>query len=264
VSALVPSADVPIEAATAVVSLGAAAIFGYVGYRLFRRNVSPGVRLASTQLALWWGGLGVSVGVGAVEIVLALAGALSYPAALTAYLVVVLIDCAFLWGLVGFLTFVYTGSYHLYAVTGFYIWFYVTVLYYIFSQHPYAVTLVAGQPTIQYLAAPVPVLEGILVVGLIFPEVIGGILYLSLLWRTTDTARRYRIALVGGGILLWFALDVFVPGTSTGWLLVRSVLQVVPGVMSLIAFYPPAWARRRYGVTNVDESLAAAAEKAAP
>lgn len=248
-TALIPPSQIPLAVAGAIIAFGVAAVYLYVGYRLYRRPVSAGSRLASAQFSLWWAGLGVGVAVGGVELALAAANALPFSMALTLYMVVVLVDCAFLWGLVGFLLYVYSGRYHVVALSVFYAAFYVSVLYYFFSQGPTGLILSAGQPTIVYSNAPIAVLEGPLVVGLVGPEIVGAILYLSLLRRTKDPAQRYRIWLVGGGILLWFGLDVFFPGSTTGWLLARGVAQVIPGLMSLIAFYPPEWARRRYGVT---------------
>lgn len=253
-SALVPSSELPAAAAIAVVSFGVAAVYVFVGFRLYLRTVAPTARLASSQLALWWAGLGITTALGGVELALAAAGALTYPAALTLYLLVVVVDCSFLWGLVGFLIYVYTGRYHLLPLSVFYAWFYVTVLYYFFSQQPYAVTIVAGQAVFQYAVLPIPALEAVLLVGLLGPEIAGAILYLSLLRRTSNPAQRYRIVLVGGGILLWFLLDVLVPDSTATWTIVRGILQVVPGLMSLIAFYPPEWARRRYGVTAMSHT----------
>ena len=256
-SALIPASELPAAVAIFVVSIGVAAVYVFVGLRLYRRPVTPGAQLASAQLSLWWAGLGVTTALGGLEVGLAAAGALSFAAALTCYMVLVLIDCAFLWGLVGFLLYVYTGKYHLLALSAFYAWFYVTVVYYFFSQQPTAVTITGGQMVFVYLVQPTPVLEGVLVLGLLGPEIVGALLYLSLLRRTDDSAQRYRITLVGGGILLWFLLDLLVPSSTADWTIVRGVVQVIPGLMSLIAYYPPEWARRRYGVTVVggDESL---------
>jgi hypothetical protein len=249
VSDLVPASALPAAAALVVVSLGVAAVYLFVGFRLYQRPVAASARLASAQLSVWWSGLGATTALGGVELALAAVGALPYPLALTCYLLTILLDCALLWGLVGFLIYVYTGQYRLVWLTAFYAWFYGTVLYYIFNQQPFSVAIVAGQATIQYLAKPIPAIEAVIIVGLFGPEIVGAILYLSLLRRTRDPPQRYRITLVGGGIMLWLLLDLFVPTPTVTWSIVRGVLQVVPGVMSLIAFYPPEWARRRYGVT---------------
>ncbi len=249
-SSLVPASQLGAAWATAVVSFLVAAVYLYFAYRLSQRDVAPGARLASNQFALWWGGIGVTAVVSGIEVALAAAGALALPGALTIYLVSILIDCAFLWGLVGFLVFVYTGRYHLLELTAFYAWFYITVLYFVFLRVPSGVLYSAGAVSLTYSAAAVPLLEVVIVLGLIVPEIVGAILYLSLAGRApAGSAQRLRIWLVGGGILLWFAIDVFVPSSTAAWGLVRTVLELVPGAMSLIAFYPPSWgpARLRTG-----------------
>lgn len=242
--------EAPIAAATVVVSLAVASVYLFVGYRLSERVVSPAARLASVQLALWWGGLGATVVLGAVETAFALANSLPLALALTLTIVDDIVTVVALWGLVGFLTYVYTGKYHLPEWGATYGMFFVLAIYYTLAQTPYAVAFSGGAVTILYSVAPIRWLEAVIIVILVGPELVGAILYLSLLRRTRVQEQRARIWLVGGGILLWFALDIFVPGSSGGWLLVRSLLEIIPGLMSLIAFYPPAWAQRRFGLTN--------------
>jgi len=249
VTPLVPAADAPLAGATVVISLGVAAVYLFVGRRIAEREVSRNARLASYQLALWWGGLGVSGVLGSVELALALANAYPFALALTLSLVGYLLAVAFLWGLVGFLVFVYTGRYHLIELTTLYGAFYVMIVYYYLAQAPYAVGFHAGAPTLLYAQPGLFWLAVPIVLILLGPVIVGGILYLSLLRRTHDRGTRSRIWLVGGGILLWFAIDLFIPDSSGSWSLVRSVIQVLPGMMSLIAFYPPAWAQRRFGLS---------------
>lgn len=249
-SPLVPPHDTAITAATLVVSLAAASIYLYVGKRLFERLVSTSARLASIQLALFWGGLGVSILLGAVEVALALGNAFTLPLALTFVIMSDLVAVIALWGLVGFLTYVYTGRYHLPEWGAIYIAFFVMAIYYTLAQAPSGVAFVMGAPTIVYAVAPIKWLEAPIILILVGPELVGAILYLSLLRRTKVQEQRSRIWLVGGGILLWMGLDLFVPGTTGGWILARTVLEVIPGLMTLIAYYPPTWAQRRLGLTE--------------
>jgi hypothetical protein len=257
VSTLIPGDQTAGAAAVVLVSLAVSAVYLYVGYRLAERRTSAGSRLASFQFAVWWGGLGVSVGIGGIELLLAIAGALPFALAMTFYLVSILVDCIFLWGLTGFLTYVYTGRYHLVEVGLIYIVLYVTILYWFFSRAPYAVAFEAAQPVWRYTNTGGPVLlELVLVLVLLAPEIVGAILYLSLRRKTQDSAQRYRITLVGGGILIWFGLDLFIPATTIPWVIFRTVLLVIPGLMSLFAFFPPVWARRKYGATAFETALA--------
>jgi hypothetical protein len=249
VAPLVPAGDAPLAGALVVVATAVAFVYLYVGYRLSQRVVSPRGQLASYQLALWWGGLGVNTGLGAVTLALALANALPFALGFTLELIVVITDCAFLWGLVGFLTYVYTGKYYVAPLVGLYSVFYGLVVYYYIGNHPYGLAFKGWAVAVQYSGTGNLWLALVIIVILIGPELVGAILYLSLLRRTRVREQRSRIYLVGGGILLWFAIDVFFPTSSGAWVLARTVAAVIPGVMSLIAFYPPPWAQRWFGLT---------------
>jgi hypothetical protein len=249
VTPLVPAADAPLAGASVVITVAVAAVYLFVGHRIADRDVSPRARLASLQFALWWGGLGVGVGLGAIELALALLNVLPFALALAFALVDDLIAVAFLWGLVGFLTYVYSGKYHLIELGALYGAFYFMILYYVLVQSPYAVAFQAGAPTLLYSQTAPLWLAGPIIVILLGPEIVGGVLYLSLLRRTHDQGTRSRIWLVGGGIMLWFAIDLFVPDSTGAWALVRSVVEVIPGLMTIVAYYPPGWAQRRWGLT---------------
>ena len=247
---LISPSAVPTAAATLVVSAGVTAVYVFVGLRLSRRPVSPKTRLASAQFGLWWIGLGASVALSGVEVGLAMLNALPFPLAETLYLVSIIIDCAFLWGLVGALVYVYTGRYHLVELSVFYASFYVVVLYYVIAQAPYGVALIAGIPALEYSTPPIIALSVVVILGILAPEIGGAILYLSLLRRTTDRTQRFRISMVGTSILLWWALDVFVPSSTGSWVLARTILEVIPGVLTIVAILPPGWVQRRLHVTS--------------
>jgi hypothetical protein len=250
-TSLVPPSQAGIAAAGIVVSAAVAFAYLYVGFRLADRVVSPSARLASLQLALWWGGLGATVALGGVEIAFALSNALPLALAITLGLVVDLVDCAFLWGLTGFLVYVYTGKYHLLEVSALYAFLFVAAVYYEFSQIPTGVVFRDGAAALTYALAPAPWLAAIIIVVLIGPVLTGAVLYLSLVRRTRVREQRVRIYLVGGGILLWFGLDIIFPSSTPAWALAHAAVEVLPALMSLIAFYPPARAQRRWGLTVV-------------
>jgi hypothetical protein len=251
---LIAAPALPKAIATVVVSIVVAGVYSYIGYRLSRRRVSAESRLASVQFSLWWAGLGVSVALTGTEIALAALNFLPFALALTFVLTSILVDVAFLWGLVGFLTYVYTGRYHLLELSVFYAAFYSVAIYWILAQHPYAVATQAGLPVVQYTTAAIPAFTVVIVIGLLAPEIVGAFLYLSLLRRTDDRAQRYRISLVGGSILLFFALDIIIPATSGDWVLLKNLLLVVPGLISLIALSPPEWVRSRLRLPSPEEA----------
>jgi len=249
VSALISPSEVPISVALLLVSLVVAGVFFVIGNRLARRPVSPASRLASYQFSLWWIGIGCSVAINALLLALALAHALPFPLAAAIYFMSLIVDCVLLWALVSALTYVYTGSYHLLELGAFYSAFYSVLLYWAISQDPHGVVLTAGVPALSFGASPNPAVSGVVVLGLLAPGLVASIAYLSLLRETRDPSIRYRIALVGSSILLWFALEIFIPSTTASWMLVRSALEVLPAVLSLIALIPPEWVRRRLRVS---------------
>ncbi|MCI4339167.1 MAG: hypothetical protein L3J68_02390 [Thermoplasmata archaeon] len=261
---LVSTSALPTVAATIVVAFGVAVVYLYIGYRLYQRPVSSESRVATAQFSIWWGGLGANVGIQAIALALAVANALPFALALTLGLLLVAIDCAFLWGLVGFLIYVYTGRYHLFELTLFYSGFYVLALYYTLSQVPYAVAVQNGVATLLYSVSPNVGLEAVALLGILVPEVVGAVLYLSLLRRTRDPNARFRIGLVGTAILLWFAIDAVFPASSNALILTKTVLEVIPGLMSLIAFFPPDSARRRFGAPPPKELSLTTGERPVP
>jgi hypothetical protein len=247
-SALIPASAVPVTVATLLVSAVVIGVYGSVGYRLARRETSPTSRLGSYQFALWWLGLGAALMVGRIELALALVNALPFALALTCTLVNLVIEAVYLWGLVGSLVFLYSGKYHLPVVTAAYGAFYIVLLYLVFVQLPYGVSLATGNPAILY-AAPESASTALAVqYAVLLPEFVAACLYLSLLRRTPDRAARFRISLVGASILFWVGVHAFVPSTSIEWILIKSILEVIPAVLSLIALLPPEWVRRRLQV----------------
>jgi hypothetical protein len=244
-SGLVSASQTPAAVATIAVSVVAVAIYYYVGFRLARRDTTPSAQLASYQFALWWIGLGAALTVGRLELALALVNALPYALALTCTLVNLVIEAVYLWGLISSLTYIYTGKYHLLWISLAYALLYVSSLYLVFAQMPYGVTLVAGTPSILYGSPESALVSSATQVAVLLPEFVVACLYLSSVRRSRDRRIRFQIALVGASILLWVAVHALLPSSTIDWILLHSVLEVIPAVISLIAILPPAWLRTR-------------------
>jgi hypothetical protein len=240
--------------AAGVANIAATPVYGYVGLRLYQRPVPDRARLPSAQFALWWWGLGWTGFIAGLEALLFSIGALTFPLAFTLYLLTVLGDCIILWGLVGYLLYLYTGKYHLLELSAFYAAFYVTVLFWVISSAPESVVLTGGRPALVYAhQLGGPVLYAVLL-GLVFPELIASLLYISLFRRTKDRTLRYRIAVVSAALLLYFGAGLFTPSGSGGaeaWNLLTALLEVGSAVLALFAFFPPEPLRRLLGVSAV-------------
>jgi hypothetical protein len=230
-------------------SLASTPVYAYVGWRLWQRPMPYSARLPAAQFSIWWLALGVGSLIAGIEGLAGGLGVLGFPTGFTAYLLTVLVDTAALWGLVGYLVYIYTGKYHLLALGAFYAAFYICALDYVIGNEPYAVVFSAGIPTILYhLRNTSGPLFAFVAFGLVVPELVGAGLYVSLLRKTTDRTRRYRIAMVGVSVWMYFLLAfVGTPSSLVAaevWNLVRAILDVVAAVVALVAFFPPEPLRR--------------------
>jgi hypothetical protein len=244
------------------VAIGAAGLVGagvffYVGDRLRRRSVPDRVRVPAAQFTIWWWGLAADAAVGGIEGILWGFGALNLAFALTCEILGVMAIVAALWGLVGYLTYLYTGRSRLVEWSLFYAVLFVTVLYYEFALGPVGVTATAGVPSVSYaheVAASLPVLV-FLVLVILVPECAGIALYFSLIRRTADRTLRYRIALVTLSLVVFFGVDLTTLPASLVrpqlWSLLKGIIEAGSSLLSLIAYLPPEWIRRRLRIASV-------------
>jgi hypothetical protein len=243
----------PWAVAVGVTGIGAAGVYWFVAHRLSQRPIAAPARLAASQFTLWWYGLAASGALGGLEGILGAFKELSFPLAMTFLILNFVLDCALLWGLVGYLTYLYTGKYHLPELTGFYALFFTAAVYYTFAEAPYAVVMKSGAPTILYgTMVNNPLLIAFIIIALVVPEFAAALFYLSLVRRTQDRTIRFRIVLVSSSILMWFLIDLFTSqGGSPALAVIRGALSAGAALLSLIAFYPPESVQRRFGVTAV-------------
>jgi hypothetical protein len=241
---------------TGVASAAGAGVYLFLGWRLAHRPVPARVRLPAAQFALFWLGLAVVTAVGAG---LSLAASVAVPSdALVVTLVhtEVLILSAMLWGLLGYLTYLYTGRNYLAFWSAFYAVLYLLLTYDITASRPSVVTVTHGVVGVQYAAPFGGPLLYVLIAFLIAPEFIGAVLYFTLVFRSPDPTVRFRVTLVSWSIIGWFGLALVDPaallGGSLGAQIVGHSLGVVAAGVILLAYYPPRAIRRRLDVTAID------------
>jgi hypothetical protein len=113
---------------------------------------------------------------------------------------------------------------------------------------PWQVNLVYEQP----LQTP---LYTVALVATALPAIVAVLAYLALLWETPETPARYRLALVGLGLLLWVGTEVVAWATgrisSTHGELARRSIGIAVTLSMLLAYYPPEVARRKWGAMSV-------------
>ncbi|HEV2519317.1 MAG TPA: hypothetical protein VGX00_01680 [Thermoplasmata archaeon] len=236
--------------AIGLVSLSVSPVYGYVGNRLRLRPVPAHAQLASAQFTAWWWGLGASTAVSGVEGILWSFHALSLPLAVTFLTFSGILDCVFLWGLLGYLTYLYTGRNLLLEWSVFYSIFFLAFVYYVNAVDPIGVAAKNGIPSVTFAVSPFnagPVVIFV-VIGLVVPELAGIVLYFSLIRRTSDRTLRYRIALVTLSLAVFFGISFYTPPgnliSPLAWNLARALIEAGSSLICLIAYLPPAGVRR--------------------
>lgn len=246
------------EIVTLAIAVVTAGVYGYVGSRLERRRIEGEAALAWRLFIQWWYGLAAVTFAGAIFTLARGANIVDEAFALTYLYLVLLLITYILWCLLYYLLYLLTGKRSILApITGFYIVFYVYMLYAITAAGPYLTA--EGIKYREPLGGPVLAL---LVAGLLGPHLIGAVGYLRLFFKVEELTQRYRIGLISGTILLWFGSSLLgnIPvgdqrlAAQWWWILVTRGIALVAAFAFLLAYRPPRWVRDRYGIEAVDET----------
>lgn len=246
----------------ALMSTISGVLYAYLASLLARRPVSQAAKGAQVCFALWWGVLGVSSFLSAIQVVLYVAGVLPvwfFQAAGQLLLTLILLGLA---GLLFYLIFVYTGrsrSWKLLAA-------YYGALYLVL------LALVAAQGTPTSISddgwrlqrVPEPEANTLLgvVFGLLFigPQIAAAVAYALLYRRAASTDQRYRIALVSGSIIVWFASSLVAGAIGASNTFAGEVASQVLGMLAaatiLLAYEPPRAWRAKWGLKSIRDEIA--------
>lgn len=228
-----------------VISMG---IFAFLGIVLQGRRMAGAMRLPAAQFALFWLGLAGVELISAIESLVAVAQVPPLALVLTLFYLEIALLCAILWGLLGYLVFLFTGRNFLVPITTGYLALYVALLYLVTAAMPNAVTVDLGVVNL-HLASPLAATTDLLfVAALILPEIVASALYLSLAFRSADPTVRYRLGLVGGALLFWFSFAAVGPallGSGVLGTLAGRVVAPAAAIVVILAYFPPARWRER-------------------
>lgn len=247
----------PTLSASALFAFVAALVYAYVGRRLGEREVSEKAQRAAMLFSLWWYALAVTTAVTGIMHLTAALDAASLPVFIALTYLSVLAICVGLLGLVHYLVYLYTGRDALVPLGVFYAAYYVLLLYYLTASGPMGVEVSRWRAALAYqqpLAGP---LFTAVLVLLVFPQLIGALAYLSLFFKVPEATQRYRILVVSLSIVVWFgsAFAGSVSGLSQEdwWQVATRVIGLGAAVAIYLAYFPPGWVRRRYGVVSLRE-----------
>lgn len=251
-------------AASAVFALAAAGLYSYVGYRLSWRRVSAEARTAARLFALWWYALAAMTAVGGLLSLLGSAGAAALPVVVALSYLNILVVCVALWGLLYYLLYLFTGrTGALLPLSALYAAYGALLVYYVTVSHPAGVMVGRWNVQLVYEAPLGGPFFTLVLVLLLFPQLIGALAYFTLFFRVREPTQRYRIAVVSWSILIWFG-SAFAAAQSglaanDAWQLASRVIGLAAALAILLAYLPPRWVRRRYGIVAAGEELPSAA-----
>ncbi len=238
-----------------VTSILAVGVYGYLGFRLAERPVSAALRWPAMQFALFWLGLAGSTLLGGLLSVEATVQVPPLSLVLTFLYYDLLLVCVALWGLIGYLGFLYRGRSILVPVSLLYVLEYGLLVYYVTAGNATSVSVTAGSVNPVYSTPVTGLLVAIPILILVLPEFVAALAYFTLYFRTKDRTVRYRVTLVSWGLIAWFLFDFFDFGALFGGgltgLLIGRLLILLAAVVVLLAFYPPASVRARLGITAI-------------
>ena len=239
-----------------------AGVYFYVGRVLLqRRPSSPETGTAWMMFVVWWFALSATTLSGAI---LSLLGALEIaglPLYTTITLMNVLATCVALYGLMFYLLYLFTGNRRLFTpLTIFYVAYYTLIVYYVLASEPVRVTVNRWGAGLEYQNEIRGPLFLIALFLLVFPQILGSLAYFTLFFQVRTVTQKYRILLVSWSIIVWF-LSSFLASISglsgqDWWQVVSRLIALTASLIILLAYQPPAWVKRRFGVTAIADEQA--------
>ncbi len=232
--------------------------FLVVGILVSRREVSREERLAVRMFTAWWyalAGLTIVSGLanngGLLGVVTAIAGTAAITPSVASRFVLawLLLSCVALWGLLGYLVYLFRGKSHAAPLGAFYAGLFVVFTLVALRESPQGVVVSQFGVRVVNLY---PVAGWVLIVLLLFlvlPQIVGAIAYASLYRQVEDPAARYRVASVSASLVAWIGLSFLAAAlrveTTDGWLVFARFLALASATAILIAYAPPPFIRRR-------------------
>lgn len=243
--------DLLLQAAFALVT---ALLYAWIASLVQHRSLSAEARAANTMFATWWGGLGILYGLSALYNAAAAFDLVTLPIAIAYIDILLVLLCVALFGLLGYLLYLYTGSRSWYLPLGIaYAALAIGLFYMISWMEPIGFKSGGIGLQLEY-ARELPERVSRVVGFLISIPIVGAaLLYGSLFFRVKAPEPRYRIALVASAFLFWFGWSAI----STSLSLARrfpdsvalyvwnSAIAILVPLVIVMAFRPPRWVRQR-------------------
>jgi hypothetical protein len=234
--------------ADAAYAIVAASLFAFVATRVGRRRVDVDLRRALHMFSLWWYGVAVFLVAGALLSILDLSGLNVRALHLAIAALSMLSVCAAVWGLVYYVSYLYTGrSTVFYPMLAYYSGIFAIFLFALFSDGS-GRELAAWHASVVRLAILTgPLLTGA-IVALLLPAIVALLAYARLYPRVAGRERRYRIGLATSSLVAWFSLAIFARlggvADTPSWTVIGRLLAIAAALGVLLAYAPPGWLKR--------------------
>lgn len=227
-----------------LVAILAAGVYAYVGFQLARRAGLPDGRRALAFFALWWGALAVNLAGVAATYLLAAAGVLTFELQLVGSWLQRLLLCLSVFGLMEYFLVLLTGRSHVWLLGIVYAGLLAALLYGMQWQQPTSLFVGEWRTDLLYARGDFLPTRIVSLMLVLLPPFVASLAYLRLFWRVRDPAIRYRIALVSGALIVWWAIAVIAgqrPLLDVGWVQLANRFGSLAAALAVLAAYvPPA------------------------
>lgn len=231
-------------------TLVVASVYGYVGLRLSRqaRGAGPGQR-AMRLFSLWWIATAVNQSLGGLFYVAYAFGSSDVSLQLTYVFVQRLLLAISLVGLMGYLLYLQTGREHLRTLVVVYALYFASAVYTLTARTAIGIESYGWRTDLVW-DRTLPRIWDLTALVIAVPPTIGALAMLRVYRRVEGPTRRFRIAMIGIGFVVWWVLAIVAGNPATfelGWLqALNRLVGLTVAVGILLAYEPMGWMRRRY------------------
>lgn len=235
-------------------AIATAILFAFVGRKSGRREAQGSDLLALSMFRAWWFGVAVFLALGGIWSALDFVGFAAGPLEFAFAAFGMLAVCVAVWGLVFYVTYLYTGRTGSFLVgLVFYALVFAAMVYAIATDTTGTELTAWHQSVVRLAILTGPLLSAIIVVFLI-PALAALSAYVGLYRRVTNRAQRFRLGLSTGSLIVWFGLAILAWAAgfagSPVWLFAGRIAALVAALGVLVAYSPPRWVAHRFRLTE--------------
>lgn len=234
-------------------TLVAATAYAYVGYRLLDRKVldEPAGR-AMAFFSMWWFATALNQLAGSLLYLAAAAGWTDLDVQLSYVILQRMLLALSLVGLMYYLFYLFRGKGYLPFLVAMYGTYAAFQIYTVLRGQPDGIDLWRWRTDLHYTVANPPVFQLVNLVFIIILPVGGALALWRLYPKVATRGQRFRLVAVSTGFTAWWLYAV-VAGQpalfdNDAVQSLNRLLGLVIALVILVAYEPPAWVRRRFGV----------------